>query len=151
MPGYKTHVIGGAAAVGGLAWLVQWLDLARFSAPALAVLAGAGVMGSLAPDVDTDSRGQNLFYPALILADLALILTGHLQWAAALGLAGMLPAVGSHRGWTHTWWAALLLPLPAFLLCLPTPGLAPETVTPFYLAAVAGYCSHLALDQVIKG
>jgi membrane-bound metal-dependent hydrolase YbcI (DUF457 family) len=117
----------------------------------LAVLAGAGAMGGLAPDVDTDSRGQNIFYPALILADLALILTKQLAWAAVLGLAGMLPAVGSHRGWTHTWWAGLLLPLPAFLLCLPHGFFAPETVLPFYLAAVAGYYSHLLLDQVIKG
>ena len=147
MPGYKGHLAGasmaGGLALGGLLWLgvyaPEW--------PQLAVLGSLVLLGALFPDVDTDSRGQHVFYLTLAVLDFAFILQGYYQWAAILGFAAMFPAMGSHRGWTHTWWAMLLMPLPLVLLPVWLYGATPQSLAPYYAAAVLGYGSHLVLDR----
>lgn len=147
MPGYLGHLAGGAltgaAVLGGLAWSGTYVP----GTTQLAVLGALVLLGSLFPDVDTDSRGQHIFYLILAALDVALIIQGYYKWAAVLGLAAMFPAMGSHRGWTHTWWAMLLVPLPLVLLPFWLYGSTPRTLAPFYGAAVVGYFSHLMLDR----
>jgi len=147
MPGYQGHLAGGLFfAVMGMigAVLSGWLIID----PLLAFgLTGFCLLGALFPDVDTDSKGQNLFYAVFAALDLGLILRGEYVWAAWLGFFAMLPAVGSHRGWTHTLWAMLLVPLP--ILAVPAAVSGTESVMvflPFYGAFVLGYLSHLLLD-----
>jgi len=147
MPGYKGHLVGGAltgaAVLGACVWSGKYVpDL-----PQMAILGSLVLMGSLFPDMDTDSRGQNLFYLVLVALDLTLILQGQYRWAAVLGLAAMFPALGSHRGWTHTWWAMMFIPLPLVLLPYWLYGSPPRVLIPFYAAAVVGYFSHLMLDR----
>ncbi len=115
-------------------------------------LLGAGLicisaMASLFPDVDTCSMARKFFYGILAILDVVLLINGYYKWAAIIGLAAMLPAVGDHRGWTHTWWAMLVVPgailsVPLLLYKLPW-----EILVPYYIAAVIGYFSHLALDR----
>ena len=86
------------------------------------------------------------------MADILLIATGRFEAAAYLGLLAMTPIVGRHRGWTHSFWAMLLVPLPIVAV----PYLHNQSVLPMtlviYGAAVIGYFSHLLLDgKVIKG
>ena len=147
MPGYRGHLLGGLATALLLGGAAAWLGYFRFQPLTAAVLLAVALLASLFPDVDTDSKGQNLFYGLLVVLDFALMFKGHYRWAAILGFFGMLPAVGRHRGWTHTWWAMLLVPAP--LLLLPVIFYhSPLTLPlPFYLAAVLGYLSHLALDR----
>lgn len=151
MPGYKGHLAGGLffgvmGLVGSvlLGWLV--LDLL------LAIgLMGFCLLGALFPDVDTDSKGQNLFYAVFAAVDLGLILKGQYIWAAWLGLFSMLPAVGSHRGWTHTWWAMILVPVPILGIPAIVQGIdVAKDFLPFYTAFVLGYFSHLLLDGEFK-
>lgn len=114
-------------------------------------LVGFCLLGALFPDVDTDSKGQNLFYAVFAAVDLGLIAQKHYMWAAWLGFFAMLPAIGSHRGWTHTWWAMLLVPLP--ILGVPAVTLGMEFVEgfiPYYAAFATGYFSHLLLDGEFK-
>lgn len=106
------------------------------------------VLGSLFPDIDTDSKGQNLFYGILITADGILIYQQQYLAAAWLGLIAMLPALGHHRGWTHTWWAMFLVPLPIVIIpCLLFQDDYARTAFNFYLAFALGYFSHLLLDR----
>lgn len=133
-------------AVSGLvgAVMLGWLVFDPLSA---AGLAGFCLLGALFPDVDTDSKGQRLYYAVFVLVDLGLIMRKEYMWAAWLGLFAMLPALGSHRGWTHTWWAMLLVPLP--VIAMPVVLMDIETAQlfiPFYIAFAAGYFSHLLLD-----
>ncbi|SDN60176.1 LexA-binding, inner membrane-associated putative hydrolase [Desulfonauticus submarinus] len=147
MPGYKGHIGFGGLFVGGLIFLAIWL---KWWSPSLVEVAMAfciGVLGALFPDIDTDSKGQNLFYAILVCLDLALIIKAKYKLAALLGFIAMLPALGSHRSWTHTWWAMLLLPFPILILPYIFYHYLPTKFFPYYLAAVFGYFSHLLLDR----
>lgn len=66
-----------------------------------------------------------------------------------LGLIGILPLLGHHRGITHSKLAAFLVPLPIVLV----PYLYDEKMLPIslvhYGAAVVGYLSHLLLDGLL--
>ena len=107
------------------------------------------LMFGLWPDVDTHSRAQNIFYTIFFIADLVLILTQHFQEAAYLGLFAILPGLGKHRGWTHSRWAMILLPLPLLILPYLFMPSRPLFGLPFYGAAVVGYFSHLFMDGLI--
>lgn len=147
MPGYKGHIAGGfffgvMGVVGAimLGWLAQ-------NPIEILGLIGFCMLGALFPDVDTDSKGQNLFYSLLIIVDAGLIYMKLYLWAAWLGLIAMLPAIGHHRGWTHTWWAMFVVPLPILLIPAVILGLKDlEPFLRFYCAFVLGYFSHLMLD-----
>lgn len=149
MPGYKGHVVG-----GGVFAAAAWGSLAAFApawepGPVLgAVCVCLCVLAALFPDVDTDSKGQNLYYAVLAVVDVALLAHGEYKWAAILGFVAMLPALGHHRGWTHSWWAMLVVPLPILILPVVFYEVDPVGLLPFYAAAVVGYLSHLVLDAV---
>ncbi len=147
MPGYKGHLAGGAVAAGLAGGGLYWFGGYQPGPPTLAAMGGLVLLGSLFPDVDTDSKGQHVFYTILAVLDLAFIVRGLYRWAALLGFVAMLPAIGSHRGWTHTWWAMLLVPLPLILLPIWLYGATPQSLAPYYGAAVLGYGSHLLLDR----
>lgn len=107
---------------------------------------------ALFPDIDTNSKGQNIFYGAALIADISLIASGRIEAAAYLGLLAMLPIVGKHRGWTHSKLAMLLIPAPIFFIPYLNNQDILSTAALFYGAAVAGYFSHLLLDGlVVKG
>ena len=103
----------------------------------------------LFPDVDTNSKAQDIFFGVAFPLNIVLIWNGYLQAAAYLGLIAMLPIVSHHRGWTHKKWAMIVVPLPILLV----PWLYNENALPiavvYYGAAVVGYFSHLLLDGLI--
>lgn len=148
MPGYQGHLTGGIIFAGaglGAAVHFNWLQPEW---QLLVLLASIVLLTALFPDVDTDSKGQNLFYGGLVLLDLILIYEQEYKWAAVLGLCAMLPALGHHRGWTHAWWAMFLVPVPLLIVPMFFYNQNWEAMLPYYLAAVLGYFSHLLLDRV---
>ncbi len=147
MPGYKGHLIGGTV-FGGLCLVALiWFGIYKPEPQISLVLLCIVLMGALFPDTDTDSKGQNLFYGCLVILDLTLMIKGEYKWAAILGFCALLPALGHHRGWTHTWWAMLLVPSPIIVLPMIFYHLPVQKLLPFYFAAVIGYLSHLVLDR----
>ena len=108
-----------------------------------------GVLFGLFPDVDTNSKAQDMFFGIAFPLDILLIWQGYIQAAAYLGLIAMLPIVGHHRGWTHKKWAMIVIPLPILMI----PYLYNDAILPvsaiYYGAAVTGYFSHLFLDGLI--
>ena len=158
MAGYKGHLAGATVFFGvylaGLV-LVFSVDQAyqRFTELELVgvpvVLFGLCLMFGLWPDVDTNSKGQNLFYSIFFVSDLVLIAMREFEWAAYLGLFAILPILGKHRGWTHTYWAMLLIPLPLLVLPYLLFPDRPLAGLPFYGAAVVGYFSHLFMDGLV--
>lgn len=158
MSNFRGHLFG--ASLFGVLYLVAFAALyavdgayAQFSAPERVAypvaLFGLCLLFGLWPDVDTNSVGQNIFYTVFFVADLGLILTEHYRESAFFGLAALLPILGKHRGWTHTWWAMLLVPAPMLVLPYLTLPERPLAGLPFYGAAVAGYASHLVFDGLL--
>ena len=159
MSGYKGHLAGAVVFFGlyfaGLVFVFavdqayrQFTEIELVAYPF--VLFGLSLMFGLWPDVDTNSKGQNIFYALFFAIDVVLIVTRRFEEAAYLGLFAILPVIGKHRGWTHTYWAMLLIPSP--LLVLPAvlfPEAAPFSGLPFYGAAVVGYFSHLFMDGLV--
>ena len=157
MANWRGHTIGGA--VLGLAYIA-----ALEAAPDNIVEHTKGLMSSyqmliglmvicvlfaLWPDIDTNSKGQNIFFGIAFVADILLIINGRLEAAAYLGLIAMTPILSKHRGWTHSKLAMILVPAPlAVIPYLYRPSvLLPAAL--LYGAAVVGYFSHLLLDGLI--
>ncbi|WP_045223057.1 metal-dependent hydrolase [Desulfonatronum thioautotrophicum] len=147
MPGFKAHLFGGALFFALVLTTVLWLGIYQPDQQTLLLLAGIALLSALFPDVDTDSKGRVLFYGALLLIYLALMIQGRFRLAAVLGFCALLPAVGHHRGWTHTWWAMFLVPLPILILPMVFYDRSLTSLLPFYFASVTGYASHLLLDR----
>ncbi len=157
MPGYKGHLLGAAvlstAYVGALevapATVLQATGFALTDWQLLVAIYVMGFLFGLWPDVDTNSKGQDIFFGIAFLADLLLILSGRLQPAAYLGLIAMTPIIGHHRGWTHSRIAMFLVPLPIVLVPYIYDQKLLKTGLLLYGAAFIGYFSHLLLDGKI--
>lgn len=157
MAGWKGHVAGAAACNAVYVALLQiapneTIQQTHGLLSEWQMLVGLfviAVLFGLWPDVDTNSKGQNIFFGIAFAADILLIASGRIEAAAYLGLLAMTPIIGKHRGWTHSKWAMLLVPLPIIIV----PYLyRPNILLPamlIYGAAIVGYFSHLLLDGLI--
>ncbi len=112
----------------------------------VALYLGIGLLFALFPDVDTKSLGQKLFYTIFFVTDVFLILKQQYKIAAFFGLTIILPLLASHRKWTHSKAAMILVPLPILLYPMWRARELDFSNLPFYCAAVIGYFSHLLLD-----
>jgi membrane-bound metal-dependent hydrolase YbcI (DUF457 family) len=154
---YRGHIVGGVVAGGLYALALSRVPVARYAElagllqdrQALAAIFVLSILFALFPDVDTNSKGQDIFIGTAFIVDILLILNGDFQAAAYLGFIVMLPIISHHRGWTHRKWAMLAVPLPIILV----PYLHNQKVliitVIYYGAAVVGYFSHLFLDGLI--
>ncbi len=157
MANYKGHLGGGLT--GGLCFVfattflpVEWATKTNgilSSWQMLAIIFVVAMLFALWPDVDTNSKAQDIFFGLAFICDILLIYFGRFEAAAYLGLLAMTPIVSKHRGWTHSKIAMALVPLPILLLpwLQDAQNLLPAIL--FYGAAVSGYFSHLLLDGLI--
>lgn len=157
MSNYKGHIAGGLFA--GLAYVgaTQFIpgDVAAHTSGILEdwqMLAGLLVLSmlfALWPDIDTNSKGQDIFFGFGFVLDVLLIANGYIEAAAYFGLLAMLPILSKHRGWTHSRISMFLIPAPIVLVPYLNRSTILDTAIIFYGAAVAGYFSHLLLDGLI--
>ena len=157
MANYKGHITGGFVGAAVYTALMLFVPVEQFAEyanllhdwqPLAAVFVIAMLFG-LFPDVDTNSRAQDIFYWAIFLIDIVLIWNGNVHAAAFLGLVAMLPILTHHRGWTHATWAAFLVPLPIVLVPYLYDQKMFAIALVYYGAAIAGYLSHLLLDGLL--
>lgn len=157
MANYRGHLAGGLVLTTVYAAAITFVPLGRFAESAgvlqdwqaIFAVFVIGMLFALFPDVDTNSKAQDIFFGIVFPLDILLIWQGSIQAAAYLGIIAMLPILGHHRGWTHKKWAILAVPLPILLV----PYLYNDKILPvslvYYGAAVVGYFSHLLLDGLI--
>jgi len=157
MANYKGHLAGGLIITGMYAVSVSFLPVERFAEHAGVLRDWQAVFGlfiigmlfSILPDVDTNSKAQDIFFGVVFPLNIILLWQGMLQASAYLGLITMLPIIGHHRGWTHKKWAVFVVPLPILIV----PYVYSEKILPlaiiYYGVAVTGYFSHLLLDGLI--
>lgn len=157
MANYKGHLVGGVVFTGVytvamlFAPVEQLAEYAHllYDWQAMFAVFVIGMLFALFPDVDTNSKGQDIFYWIVFPLDVLLIYSEQFQAAAYLGLIALLPILTHHRGWTHTKWAMLLIPLPIVLVPLLYSDHVLAISLVYYGAAVVGYFSHLFLDGLI--
>jgi len=107
------------------------------------------LIGALCPDIDTNSLSQKIFYGTLIIIDVYFISTGSIGKAAVLGFFALLPILAKHRGWTHSFSAALIIPSPLAIIPFLNKDMEFSGMD-FYIPTVIGYISHLVLDREFK-
>lgn len=156
MANYRGHLAGGI--IGGLvfAGFVEVLPLHLRDAQLLLtnwqVLGGIVALSTLFgifPDVDTNSKAQDLFFALAFVLDITLIYYGLYVAAAYLGMIAMTPIVGKHRGWTHNKLAMFLVPAPLLVIPYLSVGDISQTALIMYGASTTGYFTHLLLDGLI--
>lgn len=157
MAGWKGHVAGGFICIGTYTAAISFLPIYKLAEAAglmqdwhvMAVIFVVGALFAIFPDIDTNSKAQDLFFGIAFVLDVLLIVLGAIELAAYLGLIAMLPIISHHRGWTHRLWAMVIVPLPILIV----PFLYKDTLLPittiYYGAAVIGYGSHLLFDGLI--
>jgi membrane-bound metal-dependent hydrolase YbcI (DUF457 family) len=157
MAGWKGHVAGGFICIGTYTAAISFLPIHKLAEAAgllqdwhvLAAIFVVGALFAIFPDIDTNSKAQDLFFGIAFVLDVLLIVLGAIELAAYLGLIAMLPIISHHRGWTHRLWAMVIVPLPILIV----PFLYKDTLLPittiYYGAAVIGYGSHLLFDGLI--
>ena len=144
MPGYQGHTIGALFFCGLLYLFPFWLPLAF---PEKLLCVGITVFFGLWPDVDIKSKGQTIFLSGFLIVDAILIQREEYKTASYLGLLIALPIISKHRGWTHNYFAMVLIPVIFYLVLLHYTGSHPLLLLPYFLAALLGYSSHLILDR----
>jgi membrane-bound metal-dependent hydrolase YbcI (DUF457 family) len=154
MAGYRGHISTGVIFGGLLVVGLGYTSLAAAMPMEERVLKGVvivwlAVLFSLFPDIDIKSKGQLLYYRLFFLLDLLLLVAGRFEEAALLGFLALLPIISRHRGWTHTLWAMLLIPLPILIGPMYISNSTATEGLPYYLGAVAGYLSHLLADGMV--
>ncbi len=147
MGSFRTHTLGAVLVITGFLAALVFFSVMEITPKNAVVFFSIAVMAALFPDIDTNSKGQTLFYSLFFVLDVYLIAVENYGYAALLGLAAMLPILGRHRGWTHTWWAMILVPSPILLLPWLLFEKSPTVLWPYYVSAFLGYFSHLAIDR----
>ncbi len=154
MPGYRGHISFSlllSAIFYGVVLIFSLEVGSLLELPAILGVTLSFVLFGLWPDVDTNSIGQDIFYPIfLAIAVLLLILNKPFE-SALVGIFSMLPTVGKHRGWTHSWWAAIIIPL-FFLVVVPSLMVRDWDLHlwPYSVAGIVGYFGHLLIDGELK-
>lgn len=145
--------MAGAASLVALSWvpLEQSAEAAKllYDWQVFVAFFVLSVLFALFPDVDTNSKGQDIFFGLAFAVNVLLILNGKYQAAAYLGLIAMLPIISHHRGWTHAKWAMFVVPSPLIILPMLYNEKLVIAAAVYYLAAVSGYFSHLLFDGLI--
>ncbi len=157
MANYRGHIVGGLAAGAASMAILSWVPLERSAEAArllydwqvFAAFFVLSVLFALFPDVDTNSKGQDIFIGLAFFVDVLLIFNGNYQAAAYLGLIAMLPILSHHRGWTHSKLAMFLVPSPLLILPILYNEELLVAASVYYIASVSGYFSHLLLDGLI--
>ena len=153
MSHYKGHVWAGLAAFVPLALILYYGLPNPPHALELVFLLSLCLLGSVFPDVDIKSKSQRLVYRIVLFGMIVLLVARKVEAAALLGVYITLPLVVKHRGWTHSRWAAFVIPIPLLM----TFSIYVHEIdfkiilsgVPYYLSFLMGYLSHLAMDGML--
>jgi membrane-bound metal-dependent hydrolase YbcI (DUF457 family) len=147
MPGYKGHLMGGAAAFGAAYAAVSMAKFMPYGDPCMiASCFATALAGSLFPDIDIKSKGQNLFYWIILGLFVYFFYNKQFVTLSYIAMAATLPLLVKHRGIFHNMWfliAALSGLSYTLVCCLPQYD---QKIILHMVFFVAGALSHLWLD-----
>jgi membrane-bound metal-dependent hydrolase YbcI (DUF457 family) len=144
MPDYKGHLLGGA-----FFYFIVLALLAAQYFPVFTIIQWFlfTLAGSLFPDIDIKSKGQQLFYRVFFVIIVGCICYQSFLLATFLGLFALVPLLGKHRGIFHNLWFLLVITGCATkLLVFQFPHFY-YTIVYNALFFAVGVISHLWLDM----
>ena len=143
MPGYKGHLVGGSVAYALL------MSVVYTQCPSY-VVAGRWLLcvlaGSLFPDIDVKSKGQNYFYWLAFFLVIMLIARQQLYALALCSVIFMVPLLVRHRGIFHRWWFVVAVGSGVAMLIAHYVPAYGKKVWYDALFFIIGALSHLWLD-----
>ncbi len=145
MPGYKGHLVGGA-----IAFSCMILVFGLWQKPTFFVAVQyffCTLFGALFPDIDTKSRGQGIFYRALLVFLGILLFKGQQQLCIVFSLLALSPLLVRHRGLFHKPWFLILIPALIAWLCLQAGLIAVPLAVGCAFFFIIGALSHIILDK----
>lgn len=149
MSNYKGHLLGGACVYLIMVYIVS----SYYSHPSLPIALEwllFCLAGSLFPDIDVKSKGQNYFYWIVFGLLIFLFVMERWKLMAFAGLIAVIPQLVRHRGIFHRVWFIILLPaVLALILYLYIPHYKNNIFfdTIFF---IAGALSHVWLDLGLR-
>jgi len=147
MPGYRMHLVGGAAAYLSLLLLCSWLNP---TIPTAFEWLGFCLIGSLFPDIDIGSKGRYVFYRIFLIFLLVFLIRENKMALCLLSVLMLLPMLVTHRGLFHLWWFVTGVPFLVACLCSCSYASCKQAfmLDAFFFAA--GALSHLYLDLGLR-
>ncbi len=148
MPGYKTHLVGGACAAVGLTTLLVTssctLSLIPYELP---FYLACSLLGSIFPDIDITSKMQRLFYgAACIICIMAIIQQSNHLLSIMTFFVILIPHI-KHRTITHHPLFIIVMPHAVLMYMRYHHDISMRVGLLAYLFFVAGALSHIILDQ----
>jgi len=147
MPAYKTHISAGLL----FSLVIIYLGSLSHNSPGLLFFwVTCAILGSLFPDIDTQSKGRKIFYSLFIVLLLICLFYQKTVYALYLSGASLCPLVMRHRGLFHNiWFLLLLIGSISILLGHLFPNCSSEIKSGTLFFAL-GVISHLWLDLGFK-
>jgi uncharacterized metal-binding protein len=154
---FKGHSIGGvvtASSITGVAMFLGKLKELSLFEPNFLILWGITYGFSLYPDVDTKSTPQKIYFRILFVLCSFLIYFKMFEICSVVLLFSTLPLLFKHRGFTHWWLSALILPFLCFALFefFVLGNVISEMFLLKYgwyiIGGTLGWLTHLVLDKV---
>ena len=148
MPNFKTHNITGII-TGSI--ITTSLIITKDTIHSLSFISmiSSGIfcyLMSLFPDMDIKSKSSKLLYTLSLLVSIYLWYIGEFKILSIFLILLVIPLILSHRGFLHSFLAALLIPFSIFILFLQN-KINLETTLISYFAGFIGYSLHLFLDK----
>ena len=144
MPGFKAHLVGGS-----IAYLLV-LQLIKSFQPPISVLVQGFIfciLGSLFPDVDIKSKGQNLFYVVGLITLCCFLYYDRTDLFIGLSLLLFTPLLVKHRGIFHQVWFLVFISIAMGLVIDSFHAHASSWAIKNALFFLVGAMSHIILDR----
>lgn len=149
MPGYRGHLTGGIFVYLLMGSLIKLFFFIPSHTQMLEWLCFT-LMGSLFPDIDTKSKGQQLFYWILICLLIFLFFKKRYFLGALCGIIGTIPLLVKHRGIFHKPWFIGMFGLGAMGVSCSMAPIHSRIIVIDILFFVIGALSHIWLDVGIR-
>jgi len=144
MPRYQTHLWCNAFAYLMVVTFIAHYHL-RLPATYLELLLSSS-LGSLFPDIDIKSKGQQISYLILVILLVCLLCSKQCMIAALVGIAALTPLFVAHRGVFHRLWFIAGLTVVMVFILLQLMPLYHERILANGIFFLMGAMTHLMLD-----
>lgn len=147
MSAFKGHIYTGLATGIGISFANSFYqNFLSIDSNFYLILCIFSMLGSIFPDVDTASTSRKIIYFILLSLIIFFLYNSMLMYSGLIGLFAILPALGKHRGWTHSIFGLVFVTF-CVGFCISNIGFPQSYIIASSIYFAFGYLSHLVLDS----